>query len=369
MRPDEHHAGGEVSYTLALGPFHSAWRGPQRFVLKLNGEQIADVEYQSGFNERGCAERLPRLDLPQALHLVNRICSDCSIAHSLAFCQAVEQLCNLAIPESATYLRSIAAEIERLASHLRAAAGVLEAIGAEPRAAAINALRESTLQMMQSLSGSRIIPDLCVPGGVRRRPAQRERESILIELPRLNRLLYRFIDQLIDDRGILARTVEVGVLQRNAAEQFGVRGPLGRASGIPRDTRIDQPYAAYPQLSVRPITQESGDVYARLVTLLLEAYESVKLIEQAMHALPDGEHQGQQPESLKSGQASSAVESPHGMIRYSIESDGRRITAAHIDTPRQIDRLLARTLLSGALLDNVIAIVASVDPCIACAEQ
>ena len=63
-----------MTYSLALGPFHPAWRGPQRFVLRLNGEQIADIEYHDGFNERGCAERLPRLDLPQALHLVTRIC-------------------------------------------------------------------------------------------------------------------------------------------------------------------------------------------------------------------------------------------------------------------------------------------------------
>ena len=81
-----------MTYSLALGPFHPAWRGPQRFDFKLNGERIADIEYQDGFNERGCAERLPRLDLPQALHLVTRICGTCSFAHSLAFCQALEQL-------------------------------------------------------------------------------------------------------------------------------------------------------------------------------------------------------------------------------------------------------------------------------------
>ncbi|HEX9370772.1 MAG TPA: NADH-quinone oxidoreductase subunit D, partial [Roseiflexaceae bacterium] len=73
-----------MSYSLALGPFHPAWRGPQRFVLRLSGERIADIEYYDGFNERGCAERLPRLDLPQALHLVTRICGACSFAHSLA---------------------------------------------------------------------------------------------------------------------------------------------------------------------------------------------------------------------------------------------------------------------------------------------
>jgi ech hydrogenase subunit E len=111
-----------VSYSLALGPFHPALRGPQRFVLQLSGERIADIEYYDGFNERGCAERLPRLDLPQALQLVTRICGACSFAHSLAFCQALEQLCTVVVAERPALLRCVAAELERIASHLQAAA-------------------------------------------------------------------------------------------------------------------------------------------------------------------------------------------------------------------------------------------------------
>jgi len=57
-----------VSYSLALGPFHPAWLGPQRFILRIADDRVVDVEYQNGFNERGCAERLPRLPLPDALH-------------------------------------------------------------------------------------------------------------------------------------------------------------------------------------------------------------------------------------------------------------------------------------------------------------
>src|SRR5918912_212095 len=121
--------GGNVTYSLALGPFHPAWRGPQRFDIKVNGEHVADVEFQDGFNERGCAKRLPRLDLPQALHLVTRICGTCSFAHSLAFCQALEQLCGLKVSERAAALRCVAAELERIASHVRAAATLLQALG------------------------------------------------------------------------------------------------------------------------------------------------------------------------------------------------------------------------------------------------
>lgn len=361
--------GGIVSYSLALGPFHPAWRGPQRFVLRLHGERISDIEYHDGFNERGCADRLARLDLPQALHLVTRICGTCSFAHSLAFCQAIEHLCGLPVSPRAALLRCVVAELERGVSHVRAAAGVLDALGMEGCLPTLDEAREDLTQALWKISGARVIPDLCVPGGMRRTISAPDREKLLVALPKLNRRLYGFIDGLIDQRALLSRTVDVGTLPREAAEQFGVRGPLARASGIGRDARADHPYAGYAQLAFRAITQEGGDVYARLMVLLLEAYESVKLVEQALQDLPDGAWQGELPQELRSGQGSGVVEGPHGLIRYGLECNGQRLTVVRIDAPRQLDRLIARTLLSGALVDNAVAIIVSTDPCTACAER
>lgn len=357
-----------MSYSLALGPFHPMWRGPQRFILRVDGERVADLEYRDGYNERGCAERLPRLDLPQALFLVSRICGTCSIAHTLAFCQALESLCGLAVPDRAAWLRSAAAELERACSHLAAAATTLEALGLDVHAASLRDMRETTLGAMNRLAGARLAPDFCIPGGVRRNLAPSDREDILLTLPKQSRALYRVIEGLIDSRTLLARSVDVGALPRTAAEQYGVRGPQARASGIGRDARADHPYAAYNALPFRLITQEGGDLYARLLVLMLEAYESMKLADAALQNLPTGDWQGEFP-ALKRGTASSAVEGPHGMIRYAIESDGERLTKTRIDTPRQLDRLLARTLLAGALVDNVVPIIASCDVCTACAEQ
>ncbi len=345
------------------------WRGPQRFILHIDGERIADLEYRDGYNERGSAERLPQLDLPQALHLVTRICGTCSFAHSLAFCQAIESLCGLAVGERAAYLRSVVAELERVGSHTQAAATILESIGLDSQALALRRLREQVLGLLKRMTGARIIPDVCVPGGVRRSCTPAEREEALVALPKLNRALYRMLDDLIDRRSLLARTVDVGTLPKSAAEQYGVRGPMARASGISHDVRADHPYAAYASLPFRIITQEGGDLYARLMVLMLEAFESVKLIEHALQHLPEGEAQGDIPEELRPGQATGTVEAPRGMVRYSVESNGQRLTRVRIDAPRQLDRLLVRTLLSGALVDNAVAIIASCDTCTACAER
>ncbi len=358
-----------MGYSLALGPFHPFWRGPQRFVLNIDGEHVTDVQYSDGYNERGCAERLTRLDLPQALHLVTRICGVCSFAHSLAFCQALEQLCGIAVPERAAYFRIVTAEFERIVSHLQTAAAILEALGMEQRASALVQIREVALHMQKLFSGGRVIPDMCLPGGIKRDVTSQRVEELLVVLLKLNRVLYQETDELVEHRALLGRTVGVGTLPRAAAEQFGVRGPLGRAAGVARDARIDHPYAAYGQLDVRITMQEGGDVYARLMLLLLESLESIRLAEQALQELPEGAWQGAFPDELRTGQGSGVVEAPRGLLRYTLESDGRKLTQVRIDTPRQIDRLLARTLLSGALIDNIMPIVVSCDICTACAEK
>lgn len=361
--------GGSVSYTTVLGPFHPFLPGPQRFVLQVNGEHITDVQFSDGYNARGCAERLTRLDLPQALHLVTRICGTCSFAHSLAFCQALEQLCSITVPERAAFLRCFVAETERVAAHVYTAAQVLEAVGMAARAETLRQVREAALSALKLYSGARVIPDVCVPGGMRRNLNPQQVEELLVVLLKLNRHLYHTADELVEHRALLARTVDVGSLPRSAAEQFGVRGPLGRASGLAHDARLDHPYAAYPQLTFHLTTQEGGDVYARLMLLLLEALESTKLAEQALQQLPEGDWQGALPDTLPRGQASGVVEAPRGMLRYMLESDGRKLSRVQIDAPRQIDRLLARTLLSNALLDNVVVIIASCNICTACAEH
>jgi Ni,Fe-hydrogenase III large subunit len=338
-------------------------------LLTVDAERVTDLEYRDGYNERGCAERFPRLELPQALHLATRICGTCSVAHGLAFCQTIETLCTITVPERAQYLRVVAAELERIASHLNAAATILETIGMLPTATRLYQLREQSLAAQQVLSGSRVMPDFILPGGVRRDLNETDRAKLQEITANLNRSLFQQIDQLIDQPALPLRTVGIGTLPRAAAEQFGIRGPLARASGVTTDLRVLHPYAAYSKLACRVITQDGGDVYARLMVLLLEALESTKLIEQALRDLPTDDWHGTFPADLTKGHAASGVEGPHGMIRYHIESDGRRLSQVQIDAPRQLDRLLARTFLIGSLLENVIPIITSCDVCTACAEH
>ncbi len=357
-----------VSYTLPLGPFHPILHGPQKFLFRIEDERIVDVEYQNGLNERGCAERMTRLDLPSALFLAGRVCGECSFAHTLAFCAAIEQLCGIEVPRRAQQIRVATAELERTIAHLRGTAQILETLGMADDTRRLKSIRATAVDLFAGIGGARVATDLCLPGGLSRDLAGDTREALLIGLASLGRALFRTIDRLIEHRLLLMRTLEIGMLPRAAAEQLGVRGPLARATGIPRDTRVDTPYLVYHALGFTPVIQEGGDLYARLMVLLLEAYESIKLSERALHELTDGDWHGRFPADLAAGSSSGAVEGPRGKIRYSLESDGSRLTGVRIDTPRQFDRLLVRTLFSRALIDNAAAIAASAYACVACAE-
>lgn len=356
------------TYTLAFGPYTPVWRGPQRLVLSIDGETVVDVHYHEGYNERSCAERLSHLPLEQALFLVSRVSGPCSHAHSLAFCQAVETLIQAEVPPRAASLRCAVAEVERLASHLDALAALFETLRQHRYSKVLRELEHTSHQAMLLLSGARIIPDICVPGGVRSDLDDQRREELVALMMESSRTFSALLEHITSDAALSARMVQVGTLKQTAAEQLGLRGPLARASGINQDVRLTQPYAAYDQLGVSRIIEEGGDVYARMLVLLLEAFESIKLADQALQELPTGAWEGAIPGTLAPGSASAAVESPHGMLRYTVVSDGRRLTSVTIDPPRSLSRLLARALLTGALVDNIALIVRSVDRCVACAE-
>ena len=357
-----------MTYTLALGPFEMAWRGPQRLVLSVEGERIVESTYRDNAGERGVAVQIPRLSVDDAVHLVSRSCDTCSHAHAIAFCQALETLAGAAAPERALALRCAAAEIERLQSHLVALQRVFGALGLAPTERELGGHLQQVRAALALLVGAEGPRELCAPGGVRRDLPDDKRAALLVLLQKLNRALFRTVEALIDRRSLLRATADVGVLARPAAESFALRGPVARASGIAADERIDRPYGFYGAIERRVVTQEGGDAYARLVVLLLESFESVQLAERALADLPGGAWAAPFPAQIPPGEASASVEAPRGRLTYTLTAGRGRISAAQIDAPRQLDRLLARALLVGARVDDVPLILHSLDVCMACSE-
>lgn len=353
-----------MSYILALEPSTAAWSGQNRLVLTLDGDIIDDVVYHPA--DPATPSPAERLDVARVLREAGRRCPTCAYAHRLACCLALEQLAGVEPPARAGYLRSTLAELERAASHLGALAALFTSMGMAPTAAALAEQQAQARAISEQIAGKGGSHEHCVPGGVAHNLDDAALSAARQAVLRLSRQLFQFADRTIDQRPILARTIEVGVLGRGAAEQFRLSGPLARSTGIAADVRVDQPYAAYAALRPEVISQPGGDVYARMVLLALEGLEALKLADRALADLPSGRWFAPMPDPPPAGAGVGLVEAPRGALRYTLESDGRRLIALRVEAAPQLDRLLARTLLTRAHLDNAVLIALSTDPCSGC---
>ncbi|WP_029215522.1 hypothetical protein [Kallotenue papyrolyticum] len=357
-----------MSYILPLGPFHPALRVPQRFELRVEGEKIIDVDYRGGYTDRAVIERLRRADLLRSAILVSRFCGAHAQHHALAWTMALEALGNIPVPPRAASLRSVAAELERATAHLHQAALVFELLGLGQARRQIVALREWILAAALRLSGRRLGAEYIRPGGVASDLDEDNRAAILRLVEQPAEALYRLIDRTVRRRHLVRRLVGIGRLTLEAAERLGVSGPLGRAAGIARDLRLEAPYAAYAGAPPAQVIQPSGDAYARLMVLLLEAYDSLQLVQRLLRSLPGGPCVGEPVAALPPGTSTAGVEAPGGPLHYALRSDGTRLTEIRVETPGAPQRLTWRALLAGQLVEDAAIIIAGVAACPTCAE-
>jgi Ni,Fe-hydrogenase III large subunit len=348
-----------VAYVLAFDPPLSGRTGT-RLLTTVEADRVVGVEYRTATTELLASERVRRAPVEQALAMLTEAVPAARYAYSLAYCQAIEALLQLPVTPRAVYLRSALCELERVASHLMQVRAMLALLGLSSFDARLNALDERLQPLRHELLGEERPLALLLPGGLAHDLDSTRRDAALPLLADLLRRLVVFANAVIEQRALPARTVDVGTITRSAAEQFMLRGPLARAAGLGVDLRLDEPYAAYGQLPVALVTQEGGDVYARLVLLLLEAVESTKIVEYVLHNVPEGSALGAVPQVLLIGEAASAVEAPQGPLRCRLESDGTRLSVLAFDMYEPLDRLLARSLLDGASVDDVALIVRSV---------
>ncbi len=352
-----------MRYTLAIAPSAPAWFSPQRLLLTIEGELIADVEYRPEAGGAALVQRLNSQPPALAVQQLGRACPTCGTAHALALCLAIEALGAVEPPPRAIGVRTVLAELERAGSHLATLSTCFAVLGLAPIAATFGALQNDVRAALFA-AAAESPATILTPGGLTHdliNPAAlRER------LIPLRKRLFQLADRLIDRRQLVMRTVEVGVITPSAAEQFGLRGPLARSAGRTADVRIDQPYAAYATFAPELAAQEGGDVYARLVVLLLEALEALKLVEQVLAELPDGPWAVPVAPNLPVGAATGSVEAPRGAFHCRITSDGKQLQIGALEPAPQLSRLLARTLLAQADLDDAALIVLSTDPCSGC---
>jgi len=279
---------GEGIYEITVGPVHAGIIEPGHFRFSVDGETIINLESRMYFVHKGIEKLFESATLVQGLKLAERISGDSSVAHALAFCQAVEALAGATIPLRAAYLRVVLLELERLYNHIADVGAICTDTGFAVANVHALRLREDLLRLNARLVGHRLLRDSLVPGGVTRDFGA---QQIVDARGSIARVIADF-DQVVDiatrNGLVLDRLHGTGRLNQQTAREMQVVGVPARASGIDRDARRDHPFAAYAMLPPRVIVHTEGDVWARLMVRVEEAREAARLIDTALEALPSG---------------------------------------------------------------------------------
>ncbi len=279
---------GEGVYEITVGPVHAGIIEPGHFRFSVEGETIINLESRMYFVHKGIEKLFESATLDQGLKLAERISGDSSVAHALAFCQAVESLAGVTIPPRAAYLRVVLLELERLYNHIADVGAICTDTGFAVANAHALRLREDLLRLNARLAGHRLLRGCLLPGGVARDFGAEQIADARGSIARVSADFAQIVEIATGNGLVLDRLHGTGRLSNQTAREMQVVGVPARASGIDEDARRDHPFAAYVTLQPRVVVHSEGDVWARLMVRVEEAREAARLIGRALEALPGG---------------------------------------------------------------------------------
>jgi len=374
----------KTTYQIPIGPIHPALKEPVMFKFEIDGEKIVDVDVELGQVHRAIEWTGMRRNSIQIIYLAERICGICSFVHPLAFCRAVENACEIDVPERSDYIRVVHGELERICSHLLWAGVAAHEIGFDSLLFLTWEVREKALDLVEYLTGNRITKAILTIGGVRRDIKKEHHQKIKETMDALKEGYKQLGHIFLDDKTVKMRSQGCGVLSYEDALRLCAVGPTTRASGVKKDVRADQPYTAYGDIGVDYMTPDiitgevNGDVYDRIIVRLLEVKQSIDLIEKAIDQMPAGDlvSEPKIPKLLSrikktKGEGVGRDEAPRGEVIHYVKFDGehdepftwkvRASTYANI--------LPWIPMLKGEQIADIPIVAASIDPCMSCTNR
>lgn len=353
---------------IPFGPQHPVLPEPLHLKLVMQDERVVEAIPAIGYVHRGLEKLTELKEFTQNTYVVERICGICSCMHAQAYCQGIESLMNIQIPDRARYLRVVWAELHRIHSHLLWLGLLADAFGFESLFMQLWRNREKVMDIMEETAGSRVIISANTIGGTRRDIARDMLTHIKVVLEDIHADLKQLEPVFLNDYTVKHRLVGVGVLSRENAYKLGTVGPMARASGIAQDLRT-LGYAAYNELDFEPVVRSDGDCYARTVVRMEEVYQSIRLIEQAIDKIPDGEI-SVPVKGFPKGEVISRVEQPRGEVLYYLRGNGtKNLERMRVRTPTFANIPALLQMLPGSELADVPVLILTIDPCISCTER
>ncbi len=355
---------------LPIGPQHPALKEPENFTVTLDGERVVDVDIRIGYTHRGIEKLMESRTYTQNLYLVERICGICSYAHVENFTQNVEEILGIQIPKRAEYIRTLFLELERLHSHFLWLGVAGHEIGFDTLFMYTWQDREVVQDLLEMISGNRVNYAMNAIGGVRRDVSQEHRKKVLEGMDYLEKRAEFYKQVAINEKTILARAENVGILKPQVALRLTAVGPTARASGIAVDIRKDDPYVSYLDTPFEVITTDTNDVLGRVVVRVLEVFESIKIIRYLMEHLPEGDILKKAPRKVPEGESISHTEAPRGEDFHYLRSNGTEKPERYkVRTPTLANLPAVAEMLKGTYLADVPIIVAAIDPCMGCMDR
>jgi NADH-quinone oxidoreductase subunit D len=279
-------------YQINMGPHHPSTHGVCRLLLTMDGEQVVDVRPHIGYLHRAIEKVCENRTYPQCIPILDRFEYVTAMSCNYVFSLAAEKLAEIEVPERAEYLRVIMLELNRIASHLIFFGTTAMDMGALTPFLYGLRERELIMDLFEMTCGQRLTYNYIRIGGVSRDiPEQFE--------PKCREALKIIASKLPDYEGLLnenpiwlKRMKGIGVADPDQAIAWGVSGPVLRACGVPYDIRRAEPYSVYNKFDFDIATGSNGDNYDRFVVRLEEIRQSIRIIEQALDGLPEGEIKG-----------------------------------------------------------------------------
>jgi NADH:ubiquinone oxidoreductase subunit D len=336
------------------------------FIASLDDDRMTSVEVEIGFGHRGFEKQAEARAWSDALPYVSRLGYAGSIAYELAYCGAVENLAGVALPERAIWLRTFAAELSRVCDHFARLAGVAAAVELPVAEQAAQVAALDVARLMAAALSRGPLAGWARLGGVASSLADGfdaawpgARESIEESLRRFETVGMR-------NPGLDRRLRDVGILSADQCALFSVTGPASRAAGSPMDLRKETEYLAYGSVDFEIPIAEHGDAYDRMLVVIEEIRQSLRIVDQCRKQLRDlGEGSIQSTAladdtQIEAGSSSFFVEGSTGELGFFVVSDGSsRPRRVRCRAPSFYHAQALTTLLEGAALDDLLPSVAS----------
>jgi len=357
-------------FIVPIGPQHPALKEPETFLLMMSGEKIKGMNVRLGYNHRGIEKACEGQTYIQDLYLIERVCGICSHSHASCFAQAVEEIAGLELPKRALYIRTLIGELERIHSHLLWLGVAGHEIGFDTLLMYTWRDREIVMDILALLTGNRVNYSINTIGGVRRDITTEQIPQILKAIDTLEERTKYYAKVATEDTTITARLSGIGLLSHDNVLKLGVVGPTARASGVKRDVRKDDPYAAYGEIDFNVITDDHCDVYGRTLVRVGELMESYKIIRQVLAKLPEGPITVKAPRKIPVGQAVSRYEAPRGEDLHYVKSNGTdKPDRVKVRAPTLANVQAVAEMLKDRYLADMPIVVAAIDPCFSCTDR